>query len=245
MTTNNTDTKLEAWWIECNGIGTAACPKCRPPRICSWHQARLEDLKGIILADRQAQNPQSNYYIRYGAPNIVAEGKLGVDFFIEALIKPKISQVDDELRFSIMDYLDEHDDECNADSSRGIMKLILADRQAQKIARVSDKNVGDLKLTDARLEKQLSNDLKHTLKLVPSSQRELFVSELARYLITDRQAQKAQQERAVLEARIDQVNSDFLDYNLELSNDESELQQIRDDQLQALQQTNKEEDNHE
>jgi hypothetical protein len=32
------------------------------------------------------------------------------------------------------------------------------------------------------LENKLTNGLKHTLKLVPQSQRELFVSELARYI---------------------------------------------------------------
>jgi hypothetical protein len=38
------------------------------------------------------------------------------------------------------------------------------------------------------LEAQLTNDLKHTLKLVPQSQRELFVFELARYLASHQTA---------------------------------------------------------
>jgi hypothetical protein len=37
------------------------------------------------------------------------------------------------------------------------------------------------KTTD-ELEEELPIELKHTLKLVPQSQRELFVSELARYI---------------------------------------------------------------
>lgn len=32
------------------------------------------------------------------------------------------------------------------------------------------------------IERQLTTDIQHTLKLVPSSQRELFISELARYI---------------------------------------------------------------
>lgn len=41
------------------------------------------------------------------------------------------------------------------------------------------------KKQDEELEAQLAQDLKHTLKLVPQSQRELFTFELARY-ITER-----------------------------------------------------------
>jgi hypothetical protein len=45
-----------------------------------------------------------------------------------------------------------------------------------------------------REEQRLANDLKHTLKLVPQSQRELFVFELAKYMLK-RDAQREAQVR--------------------------------------------------
>lgn len=39
--------KLEAAWWEMNGTGTAACPKCNNPRICAWHDSRLDELEQI------------------------------------------------------------------------------------------------------------------------------------------------------------------------------------------------------
>lgn len=52
----NTDEWLEKWWKNANGTGTAACPTCRQMSsgfyVCAWHQARLEDLKDHIAAER-------------------------------------------------------------------------------------------------------------------------------------------------------------------------------------------------
>lgn len=42
------DKTLTAWWVNTNGTGTDACSTCRPPVICSWHQARLEELATYI-----------------------------------------------------------------------------------------------------------------------------------------------------------------------------------------------------
>lgn len=43
---------LVSWWIEANGTGTDACSACRPPVICAWHQARLEEIEARIAAER-------------------------------------------------------------------------------------------------------------------------------------------------------------------------------------------------
>lgn len=70
------------------------------------------------------------------------------------------------------------------------------------------------------LEAELHNDLMHTLKLVPQSQRELFVSELAKYISSrDQQIALAAQEAAFNHAKLlVELSSDNLAYAVQQMN---------------------------
>jgi hypothetical protein len=50
--------QLEPWWIETNGTGTDACSRCRPPYVCSWHSARLDDLADFVLSEKREARTQ-------------------------------------------------------------------------------------------------------------------------------------------------------------------------------------------
>lgn len=43
-------------------------------------------------------------------------------------------------------------------------------------------------MTEQNQERRILHDLRHSLKLMPASQRELFASEVARYVAAERQA---------------------------------------------------------
>lgn len=43
--------KLEKLWIERNGTGTDACSTCRPPHICAWHTAMIDEQIEIVQAE--------------------------------------------------------------------------------------------------------------------------------------------------------------------------------------------------
>lgn len=67
------------------------------------------------------------------------------------------------------------------------------------------------------VERELSERLKHTLKLVPSSQRETFVFELARFVVADRKAQR-QDERhrllAEIEGKVNEESYPHIDHDV-------------------------------
>lgn len=54
MTDTNKHKELEAWWWETDGTGSDACSLCRKPTICSWHEARLQDLHDLIMEEVRA-----------------------------------------------------------------------------------------------------------------------------------------------------------------------------------------------
>lgn len=65
MTTHTDNAWLDKWWWETNGTGTDACTQCYRPdeHICTWHQARLNDLAAHIdTVCREAIKEAVDYY---------------------------------------------------------------------------------------------------------------------------------------------------------------------------------------
>lgn len=54
--------KLRAVWIERNGTGTDACSTCRPPHICAWHEAMIDDIRDLIKSDVIGENTTNELF---------------------------------------------------------------------------------------------------------------------------------------------------------------------------------------
>ena len=48
---NSLEEILIKWWHETNGTGTDACSKCKGDYICTWHIARLVELKEYVAQE--------------------------------------------------------------------------------------------------------------------------------------------------------------------------------------------------
>lgn len=72
--------KLRAVWIERNGTGTDACSTCRPPHICAWHEAMIDDIRDLIKSE--VINVERDIYIKNTYPVFHS-----VEEYIEHIVK--------------------------------------------------------------------------------------------------------------------------------------------------------------
>lgn len=54
---------LAAWWMITNGTGTEACSKCITDILCTWHEARLENLLSLIESHTNEKLKKEKAYI--------------------------------------------------------------------------------------------------------------------------------------------------------------------------------------